>query len=93
MFDITGHDPTLLQWDKWSIVGSKSDSNPGVPMYGLVGTGTAPTALDITALCYTTHYSTFVSFISYSLPYYDFSPKGELIIFDATKSNVTNAFM
>ena len=34
----------------------------------------------------------FVSFISYSLPYYNFSPKGELIIFEDTKSIVTNDF-
>ena len=39
------------------------------------------------------HFSTFVSFISYSLPYYDFSPKGEFIIFKDTKSIVINDFM
>ena len=31
---------------------------------------------------------TFVSFIAYSLPYYDFSPKGELIIFEDKKSHI-----
>ena len=36
---------------------------------------------------------TFVSFISYSLPYYDFSPKGELIIFEDTRSIVINDFL
>ena len=37
--------------------------------------------------------TTFVSFISYLLPNYDFPPKGELIIFVKTKSNVMNEFM
>ena len=36
---------------------------------------------------------TFVSFIAYSLPYYDFSPKGELIISEDTKSIVMNDFL
>ena len=36
---------------------------------------------------------TFVSLICYSLPYYDFSPKGELIIFEDTKSIMNNDFV
>ena len=38
-------------------------------------------------------FQTFVSFISYSMPYYDFSPTGELIIFEDTRSNVINDFL
>ena len=37
--------------------------------------------------------ATFVSFISYSLPYYDYSPKGELIIFEDTRSILINDFL
>ena len=53
-FGITASDLTLLQWDNWAIVGSLPDSNPGVPMYGLMWAGTAATAIYSTQLqsCY-----------------------------------------
>ena len=36
---------------------------------------------------------TFVSFISYSLPHYNFSPKGEFFIFEDTRNIVINDFL
>ena len=46
-------------------------------------------------LPYLEHYlrGTFVSFNTYSLPNYDFSPKGELIKFEDTRSIVMNDFL